>query len=70
LPPYTRDKEREGEQEMVIRAEKNQGGAWTLSGFIGEGAGEYLFTRSYYFYTKGEAIRLFKEDIKREEARA
>ena len=48
---------------MITSIDKNMEGAWRLSAFIGEGAGEYLFTRCYYFYTKREAIRLFKEEI-------
>ena len=55
---------------MITSIDKNQEGAWTISAFIGEGAGEYLLTRSYYFYNKREAIRQFKEDIKREGGRA
>jgi len=35
-------------------------GAYVLSEFVGEGAGEYLFTRTYYGYTKREAIAQFK----------
>jgi hypothetical protein len=35
-------------------------GAYVLSEFVGEGAGEYLFTRTYYGYTKREAIAEFK----------
>jgi hypothetical protein len=35
-------------------------GAYVLSEFVGEGAGEYLFTRTYYGYTKREAIAKFK----------
>jgi hypothetical protein len=49
---------------------KNSEGAWRISAFIGEGAGEYLLTRTYYFYTKAQAIKQFKQDIKREGARA
>ena len=55
---------------MITSIDKNMEGAWRLSAFVGEGAGEYLFTRSYYFYNKREAIRQFKEDIKRESERA
>lgn len=52
------------ESESVITSiDKNREGAWTISAFIGEGAGEYLLTRSYYFYNKREAIRQFKIDI-------
>lgn len=50
--------------------DKNSEGAWRISDFIGEGAGEYLLTRTYYFYTKAQAIAQFKQDIKREGARA
>ena len=55
-------------QGMTI--DKNREGAWRLSAFVGEGAGEYLLTRTYYFYTKAQAIKQFKQDIKREGARA
>ena len=55
---------------MITNIDKNQEGAWRLSAFVGEGAGEYLLTKCYYFYTKREAIRLFKEELKREGGRA
>ena len=51
---------------MIITYAKNNEGALVLSAFVGEGAGEYLLSRLYYFYTKKEATRLFKEEIKRE----
>ena len=35
-------------------------GAYILSQFVGEGAGEYLFTRTYYGYTLREAKAQFK----------
>jgi hypothetical protein len=35
-------------------------GAYVLSEFVGEGAGEYLFTRTYYFSTLREAKAQFK----------
>jgi len=35
-------------------------GAYVLSAFVGEGAGEYLFTRTYYGYTLREAKAQFK----------
>ena len=49
----------------MISYERNREGAWVLSAFVGEGAGEYLLSRPYYFHTKREATRLFKEEIKR-----
>jgi hypothetical protein len=49
---------------VITSIDKNSEGAWRLSAFVGEGAGEYLLTRSYYFYTKREAIRQFKIDIR------
>jgi hypothetical protein len=39
-------------------------GAYILSQFVGEGAGEYLFTRTYYGYTLGEAKAQFKIALK------
>jgi hypothetical protein len=39
-------------------------GAYVLSDFVGEGAGEYLFTRTYYGYTLGEAKTQFKIALK------
>jgi hypothetical protein len=51
---------------MVITSiDKNRKGAWRISAFIGEGIDEYLLTKTYYFYTKREAIRLFKQENKR-----
>ena len=35
-------------------------GAYVISQFVGEGAGEYLFTRTYYGYTLREAKAQFK----------
>jgi hypothetical protein len=50
---------------MVITSiDKNREGAWRISAFVGEGIDEYLLTKTYYFYTKREAIRLFKQQIK------
>ena len=41
-------------------------GAYVLSDFVGEGAGEYLFTRTYYGYTLREAKAQFKLALERE----
>jgi hypothetical protein len=49
---------------VITSIDKNREGAWRLSAFVGEGRREYLFTRSYYFYNKREAIRQFKIDIR------
>jgi ribosomal protein S19 len=38
-------------------------GAYVLSELVGEGAGEYLFTRTYYGYTLGEAKAQFKIEL-------
>jgi ribosomal protein S19 len=35
-------------------------GAYVISDFVGEGAGEYLFTRTYYGYTLAQAKAQFK----------
>jgi ribosomal protein S19 len=39
-------------------------GAYVISDFVGEGAGEYLFTRTYYGYTLREAKAQFKIALK------
>jgi hypothetical protein len=41
-------------------------GAYVISHFVGEGAGEYLFTRTYYGYTLREAKAQFKIALKSE----
>jgi hypothetical protein len=48
---------------MITSIDKNREGAWRISAFVGEGRGEYLLTRTYYFYNKREAIRQFKLEI-------
>ena len=48
---------------MTIERAKGSG-AYVISQFVGEGAGEYLFTRTYYFYTKAQAIKQFKQEIR------
>jgi hypothetical protein len=57
-------------ERVSISIDRNAEGAWRLSALVGEGAREYLHTQTYYFYTKAEAIRQFKQEIKREGARA
>ena len=42
-------------------------GAIVISDFKGEGAGEYLFTRTYFDYTLKQAKTLFKIALKEEE---
>ena len=42
-------------------------GAYVISDFIGEGAGEYLFTQTYFGYTLREAKALFKLAIESED---
>ena len=52
---------------MIITYEKNNEGALVLSAFVAGGAGEYLLRRTYYQYTKAEAVKLFRQEIKKEE---
>jgi hypothetical protein len=40
--------------------DKNTEGAWRVSDIIGG----YLVTKVYYFYTKREAIKRFKEETR------
>ena len=39
-------------------------GAYVISDFVGEGVGEYLFTRVYYGYTLKQAKAQFKIALK------
>jgi ribosomal protein S19 len=39
-------------------------GAYVISDFVGEGAGEYLFTRTYYGYTLKQAKAQFNLALK------
>jgi hypothetical protein len=39
-------------------------GAYVISHFVGEGAGEYLFTRTYYGYTLKQAKAQFRIALK------
>lgn len=48
---------------MIITYNRNSEGALVLSAFVGEGAGEYLLTRTYYDYTREQAAKLFREEI-------
>ena len=41
-------------------------GAYVISQFVGEGAGEYLFTRTYYGYTLRAAKAQFRIAIAEE----
>lgn len=38
-------------------------GAYILTDLVGEGAGAYWFTRTYYGHTLAQARRLFKADL-------
>lgn len=57
---------KERARELMSIERVRHSGAYVISDFIGEGAGEYLFTRTYYGYTLREAKQLFKLDIERE----
>ena len=41
-------------------------GAYVISDLVGEGAGEYLFTRTYYGYTLRDAKARFKLELESE----
>ena len=47
----------------TITAERNQEGAWIFSAMVGNSSG-YRLARSYYGYTKREALALFRQFIK------
>ena len=44
----------------------NHSGAIVISDFVGEGAGEYLLTHTYYGYTINQAKAQFKIALKGE----
>jgi len=50
---------------MIITYQTNRAGALVLSAFVGEGTGEYLLTRTYYYYTRAQAVKAFKEELKK-----
>jgi 5-bromo-4-chloroindolyl phosphate hydrolysis protein len=41
-------------------AEKNNEGAWVVSDIVNG----YRVSRRYYFYTKREAVRLFRQEMR------
>jgi hypothetical protein len=45
----------------TITAERNQEGAWILSAVIGGSYSGYRVHRSYYGYSKREALALFRQ---------
>jgi hypothetical protein len=50
---------------MIITYAKNNEGALVLSAFVGEGAGAYLLTRTFYFMTRAQAVKAFKQELKK-----
>ena len=48
----------------TITAERNAEGAWIFSAVIGSSYSGYRLQRSYYGYTKREAIALFRQFVK------
>jgi hypothetical protein len=46
----------------VTTTKKIPSGAWEVSDIVGG----YLVTRTYYGYTKSEALALFRKDTKKE----
>ena len=39
-------------------------GAWLVSAIVCDNEGEFLMTRTYYGYTKVEAVRMFKHEVR------
>jgi hypothetical protein len=50
---------------MIITYNRNNEGALVLSAFVGEGAGEYLLTRTFYFMTRAQAVKVFRQELKK-----
>lgn len=51
-------------KDEVLFVDKNPAGAWRVSSIVGEGSKQYLLERVYYFTSKQEAIKLFKQEVK------
>jgi len=54
---------KKGESVMTVTKVKSNG-AYVLSDLVGTGAGEYLFTRTYYGYTLAQAKAQFRIELK------
>ena len=48
--------------------DRNSEGAWRISEFT-NGADSYLVTKTYYGYTKRDAIRLFRKQMRELESK-
>lgn len=51
-------------ERLEITTERNREGAWILSAVIGGSYSGYRLQRSYYGYTKREALALFRQYVK------
>ena len=62
MPRYliTRIRELTKDRGNTMTIEKNHAGAWVISDIIGG----YRVARSYYGYTKAQAVALFRADSK------
>ena len=45
-----------------MTATRLHNGAWRIYALVEDGSGAYLLTRSYYGYTKREAVARFREE--------
>lgn len=44
----------------AVTVDRNGEGAWRVSAFVRDGAEEWLETRTYYFFTKRDAVSAFR----------
>jgi hypothetical protein len=51
-------------ERLEITTERNREGAWILSTITGGSYSGYRLQRSYYGYTKREALALFRQFVK------
>lgn len=47
-----------------ISVRRNHEGAWVVDTLCSEGSDVFLETQSFYYYTKKEAVSLFKQNCK------
>jgi hypothetical protein len=50
----------------MITTERNQNGSYTVTALVADGvtSGTYFKSRTYYGYTKTEAVREYREEFK------
>lgn len=56
---------RTDERQLMTIEKLGRNCAYAIAEFVNDGSGEFLYVQRYFGYTKNEAVKLFREDIKR-----